>query len=94
MSVTLIEIMRKEELVRLHELMSELREYFKQKGGKFEEYEQLRIDPSDLHKSKEEHKHAVFILGKELAGSMAQNELSDRSKIKERMEELAKETKT
>ncbi len=84
--------MRKEELVRLHELMSELKEYFEEKGGNFKEYEELRVEPSDLHRSKEEHKYAVFVLGKELAGSITEGELSERARIKERMEELAQDT--
>jgi hypothetical protein len=83
--------MHKEELIQLHELMSEVQEYFEDTEGKdvFDEYGELDVGPSDIHQSKSEHKHAIFVLGQEMAESMAEDDFSDRGRISERMRELA-----
>jgi len=83
--------MHKEELIQLHELMSDVKEYFEEKEGEevFDEYEDLGVGPVDIHQSKSEHKHAIFVLGKEMAESIADDEFSDRGRISERMKELA-----
>ena len=83
--------MHKEELIQLHELMSEVREYFEETEGEdvFGEYEELGVGPVDIHQSKSEHKHAIFVLGREMAESMADDDFSDRGRISERMRELA-----
>jgi hypothetical protein len=50
--------------------------------GKFPEYQNLGISPLDVHRSKDEHKCAVFTLGSELAratsGSYSGNGVSTR----------------
>jgi len=87
--------MHKEELIQLHELMSEVKDYFEDTEGEgdekevFEQYEDLEVGPVDIHQSKSEHKHAIFVLGKEMAESIADDEFSDRGRISERMKELA-----
>jgi hypothetical protein len=55
----------------------------------FDPYDQLDVSPDDVHKSKSEHKHAVFVLGNALASAMSEDEFSDAGRISKRMEELA-----
>lgn len=64
--------MKKEELVRLHTLLFQLKKYCDEKGLEcdFTKYNELKITPFQVHKSKEEHKHAIFVLVTALA-SMA-----------------------
>ncbi|MFC7165768.1 UPF0058 family protein [Halospeciosus flavus] len=85
--------MHKDELLELHEEMVEIKESFLDYEGvdedAFEAYEQLDVDPSHVHKSKSEHKHAVFVLGNALATAMSEDEFSSAGRISKRMEELA-----
>lgn len=57
------------------------------------DYAELGIGPDDIHQSKSEHKHAIFMLGKEIAKQMADDEFSERGRIGERMKELAEKNK-
>lgn len=82
--------MHKEELIKLHELMSDIKGYFEEgEGVEFQGYEDVDVGPMDIHESKNEHKHAIFVLGKEIADVMAEDEFSDTGRIGARMEELA-----
>lgn len=85
--------MHKEELLKLHEQMVTITEYVSNREdvdpGLFEPYERLGVTPDDVHKSKSEHKHAVFILGDALAEAMSDDEFSDAGRIGKRMRELA-----
>ena len=85
--------MHKEELLRLHEQMVTITEYVNSRddvdSALFEPYEQLDVTPDDVHKSKNEHKHAVFVLGDALATAMSEDEFSDAGRIGKRMRELA-----
>ena len=82
--------MHKEELIKLHDLMSEVKDYFEDANDtEFDGYDDLDVGPVDIHESKSEHKHAIFVLGQEMAESMADDEYSDRGRISARMEELA-----
>ena len=82
--------MHKEELIHLHEVMSEIKGYFDEEDEDiFENYESLDLDHDDIHQSKSAHKHAIFVLGKEMADKMSEDEFSDRGRISQRMQELA-----
>ncbi|MFH5798357.1 UPF0058 family protein [Haladaptatus sp. DYF46] len=85
--------MHKDELLELHEQMVTIMEYFREQDGvptgAFDAYDQLDVDPSHVHKSKSEHKHAVFVLGNSLADVMSEDEFSEAGRIGKRMEELA-----
>ncbi len=61
--------MKKEELVHLHLLLAQLKKYCEENGlaCDFARYNELGISPFQVHRSKEDHKQAVFILGTELA---------------------------
>ena len=85
--------MHKDELLELHEHMVLIMQYFKDLEGTddalFDAYEDLDVTPDDVHKSKSEHKHAVFVLGNALATAMSEDEFSDAGRIGKRMQELA-----
>ncbi|MFC4246592.1 UPF0058 family protein [Natribaculum luteum] len=85
--------MHKDELLELHEELVVIMEYFAEREdvdeGLFEPYRKLEVDPSHVHKSKSEHKHAVFVLGNALASAMSEDEFSSAGRIGKRMEELA-----
>ena len=85
--------MHKDELLDLHEQMVTIKDYFSEQENVnseiFAPYEQLDVDPSHVHKSKSEHKHAVFVLGNALANAMSEDEFSNAGRLSKRMEELA-----
>ena len=85
--------MHKDELLELHEQMVIIMENFRDREdiepGTFDEYDDLDVDPSHVHKSKSEHKHAVFVLGNALASAMSDDEFSSAGRIGKRMQELA-----
>lgn len=88
--------MHKDELLELHEQMVVIMEHFRGRAEIdptiFEEYENLEVSPDDAHKSKSEHKHAVFVLGNALASAMSDDEFSSAGRIGKRMQELAEDT--
>ena len=85
--------MHKDELLELHAQLVTIKEYFASREDvavdRFEEYEALGVHPSHVHKSKSEHKHAVFVLGNALAEAMSDDEFSNAGRISKRMSELA-----
>ncbi len=68
--------MKKQELIHLHGLLAEVRTQCEMWEGEFEltEYESLGIKPTSIHKSKTDHKTAVFKLAKGITSSMAEAE--------------------
>jgi len=89
-----VEIVHKEELIALHQFMYSIKENFEKENpnGIFSEYESLKIKPNQIHKSKMEHKHAIFVLGEEIAQAMKDIEPSASKRISDRMHELAVKT--
>ena len=61
--------MKKEELVHLHMLLAQIKRYCEENdlGCDFSEYNELDISPFQVHRSKEDHKQAIFILVAKLA---------------------------
>jgi hypothetical protein len=90
--------MHKDELLELHEHMVAIMEYFSQEDGTdaslFDPYRELDVTPADVHKSKSEHKHAVFVLGNALANAMSDDEFSDAGRVGKRMKELAEDAES
>lgn len=67
--------MKKQELIHLHGLLAEISSDFEQRTGKspcLDEYESLGVRPTSIHRSKTEHKAAVFALAGSLTDSMAE----------------------
>jgi hypothetical protein len=85
--------MHKDELLELHEELVVIKDYFQSRedvdDDRFQDYEELDVRPSHVHKSKSEHKHAVFVLGNALAEAMSDDEFSNAGRISKRMSELA-----
>jgi len=70
--------------------MVQMKMFFEDKGkGEFSQYHSLQISPVHVHRSKAEHKHAIFILGKEIATIMSHDEFSGAGRTSVRMQELA-----
>ena len=85
--------MHKDELLELHAKMVSIMKHFQEiesvDSSAFDVYEELDVTPGDVHKSKSEHKPAVFVLGNALATVMSDDEFSDAGRIGKRMQELA-----
>lgn len=85
--------MHKDELLELHDQLVAIKDYFQSRedvaDDRFDDYERLGVQPSHVHKSKSEHKHAVFVLGNALAEAMSDDEFSNAGRISKRMSELA-----
>jgi len=90
--------MHKDELLELHAKMVSILEHFRDMenvdASAFDPYDELDVTPDDVHKSKSEHKHAVFVLGNALANVMAEDEFSDAGRIGKRMKELAEDAES
>jgi hypothetical protein len=86
--------MHKDELIALHQMLSDIKDYFEERNQQlsFPQYYALKINPSQVHKSKLEHKYAIFILATELANAMKDVELASSGRISSRMKELAEKT--
>ncbi|MFP4655068.1 MAG: UPF0058 family protein [Methanohalobium sp.] len=86
--------MHKDELIQLHTLMAQLKRYFECQGVEcdFNEYKSLSISPVHVHRSKAEHKHAIFVLGNDIAKIISEDENIGGGRTSERMQELAART--
>jgi len=79
--------MHKEELIQLHTYMAQMKRYFERNGitHEFDDYKALSISPVHIHRSKADHKRAIFILGGELANLMSRDEfISDGQSVQMR----------
>jgi hypothetical protein len=78
--------MKKEELVHLHMLLAQLKKYYEENGSGFDfsRYNELGISPFQVHRSKEEHKQAIFVLVTELASRAARDTLTETKKTSKR----------
>lgn len=56
--------MKKQELIHLHGLLAEVSKHYVQSGGQIslDSYDTLGVRPTSIHKSKTDHKAAVFAL--------------------------------
>mgnify|MGYP003301184342 CR=1 FL=1 len=85
--------MQKDELIQMHTLLCQIKNHLQQTGvaggDSFEEYEGLGISPVHVHRSKGEHKRAIFLLGKELATFASHGELSGPALVGNRFAALA-----
>ena len=65
--------MKKQELIHLHGLLAEVRdqcETWEDDSLDLEDYNDMGVRPTSIHKSKTDHKAAVFELAKGITGSM------------------------
>ena len=63
--------MKKQELIHLHGLLSEVRSEYEQWGTDLDltEYKELGVKPTSIHRSKTDHKAAVFKLASGITSS-------------------------
>ena len=86
--------MQKDELIQLHTFLYQIRSQLEQicqnNGCNHNSYEKLEITPYQIHKSKREHKLAVFTLSKDIADLISNNN-GDPSleKIANRLDQMA-----
>jgi len=80
---------KKEELIHLHMLLARLKKYCEESelDCDFTKYNELGISPFQVHRSKGEHKQAVFVLGTELVSMTAKTRFSENKETLERRQE-------
>ena len=83
--------MQKDELIQLHTLLAQIKKYLEAQDIDFDftEYQSLAISPVHIHRSKAEHKHAIFVLGNHLASIISEEGLSGIGRTSVRMQEFA-----
>ncbi len=67
--------MKKQELIHLHGLLAEVCNHYEQMTGcnvEHAEYSELGVRPTSIHKSKTDHKAAVFALADGITEGMEQ----------------------
>ena len=67
--------MKKQELIHLHGLLAEVRNHYEEKQGvevEHQEYTELGVRPTSIHKSKTDHKGAVFALASGITDEMTE----------------------
>jgi len=71
--------------------MTQMKKYFEENGSDngFNIYDNLGISPVHVHRSKAEHKHAIFVLGGEIASVISDDEFSGTGRTSVRMNQLA-----
>ncbi|PSP82133.1 metal-binding protein [Halobacteriales archaeon QS_1_68_17] len=65
--------MKKQELIHLHGLLAQVESHFEERTGgsvEHEEYSRLGVRPTSIHKSKTDHKAAVFALADGITSEM------------------------
>ncbi|WP_135304658.1 UPF0058 family protein [Haloarcula amylovorans] len=66
--------MKKQELIHLHSLLAQVQHSYEADTGsdvEHDEYAELGVKPTSIHKSKTDHKDAVFALADGLTSDMA-----------------------
>ncbi|MFB6309050.1 MAG: UPF0058 family protein [Haloarculaceae archaeon] len=65
--------MKKQELIHLHGLLAQVQNHYEKETGNtvsHDEYTDLGVKPTSIHKSKTDHKAAVFALAKGITSEM------------------------
>ena len=68
--------MKKQELIHLHGLLSEVRAEYDESALDLSEYEGYGVQPTSIHRSKTDHKTAVFKLATGLTASFEEEQLT------------------
>ena len=83
--------MQKDEIIQLHVFLLQLRTRLasmmeKDNSQAFSPYDEMNILPQQVHKTKDEHKLAVFELSKGIANLLQEDDCSAFQKIYDRLE--------
>ena len=69
--------MKKQELIHLHGLLAQVQNHYEEETGndvEHDRYVELGVQPTSIHKSKTDHKDAVFALAKGITSEMTDEE--------------------
>ncbi|GGN90542.1 MULTISPECIES: UPF0058 family protein [Haloarcula] len=69
--------MKKQELIHLHGLLAQVQNHYEQDTGstvEHDEYAELGVKPTSIHKSKTDHKAAVFAIADGITSEMTAEE--------------------
>ena len=69
--------MKKQELIHLHGLLAQVQSHYEDETGEtveHERYSTLGVQPTSIHKSKTDHKDAVFALANGITSAMTEVE--------------------
>jgi hypothetical protein len=69
--------MKKQELIHLHGLLAQVRDHYEETRDAavdHETYDELGVRPTSIHKSKTDHKEAVFALADGITGELTETE--------------------
>ena len=69
--------MKKQELIHLHGLLAQVQNHYEQETGdtvNHDEYATLGVQPTSIHRSKTDHKAAVFALARGITSEMETEE--------------------
>ncbi|MFQ5888129.1 MAG: UPF0058 family protein [Candidatus Hydrothermarchaeales archaeon] len=89
--------MYKDELIHLHQLLVYLMKFFVDNGvpnSFFEGYTELSISPHHIHRTKGEHKYAVFMLAWSISKVLAENNEIVPMNVANRLGKLAERCRT
>jgi hypothetical protein len=67
--------MKKQELIHLHGLLAQVQNHYEEETGdtvEHDRYTELGVQPTSIHKSKTDHKDAVFALAKGITSEMSE----------------------
>ena len=85
--------MHKDELLQLHSLLCQVKRYFEDANvpltNEFGEYDNLNVSPQHIHKSKTDHKRAVFLLSKGLSEVVMLGNQDHMERLRDRFLRLA-----
>ena len=65
--------MKKQELIHLHGLLAQVQNHYEERTGntvEHDEYARINVRPTSIHKSKDDHKEAVFALADGIQSEM------------------------
>lgn len=88
--------MYKDELIHLHQLFVYLSKFLMDNGvpkNFFDEYSSLGISPHHIHKTKAEHKYAIFMLAWSVSNVLAENNEIVPRRVANRLKTLANRCK-
>lgn len=68
--------MKKQELIHLHGLLAEVRGEYDSEETDLSEYDTFGVQPTSIHRSKTDHKKAVFKLAGGLTNSFEEEQLT------------------
>jgi hypothetical protein len=87
----------KNELIQLHQFLLYLCKFFEDNGASksyFEEYLKTGIASHHIHKTKAEHKYAIFVLARCMTSILAEHQENVPRGIVAKMEEIAQRYKS